>query len=98
MHGIMVFYFCSYFITIKTLAMTRNRKLPRVADSGYDPFIADVKQALEQPPQLSLGLGFDNLFKDIRGVILPKKPADEKTEGWNHPCQSRRGSTCAAGT
>jgi hypothetical protein len=61
MHGIMVFYFCSYLITLKTLAMARNGRLLRVADSGYDPFIADVKQALEQPPN-SLGPGFEDLF------------------------------------
>jgi hypothetical protein len=97
MHGIMVFYFCSYLITLKTLAMVHNGELSRVADSGYDPFIADVKQAFEQPPN-SLGLCFGDLFRDVQGVILPKKPADEKTESWNHPCQSRQGSTCAAGT
>ena len=56
----MVFHFCSYLIALKTLAilMTRNGKLPRVADSGYDPFIADVKQ----PPD-SFGLGSNDLFE-----------------------------------
>jgi hypothetical protein len=76
----MAFYFGGYLITLdtlKTLAMARYGKLPRVAE-GYDPYLADIKQALEEPPN-SLGLGFDDLFRNVRGVALPKKLADEKT-------------------
>jgi hypothetical protein len=78
----MAFYFGGYLITLdtlKTLAMARNGQLPRVAE-GYDPYLADIKQALEKLPNF-LGLGFDDLLRDVRGVALPKKLPDEKTEG-----------------
>jgi hypothetical protein len=75
----MAFYFGGYLNTLKTLAMTRNGTLPRVAE-GSDPYLADIEQALEKLPN-SLGLDFDELFRDVRGVALPQKSADEKTEG-----------------
>jgi hypothetical protein len=39
-----------------------------------------LSKPLKNPPN-SLGLGFDDLFRDVRGVTQPKKSADEKTDG-----------------
>ncbi|KAJ8594471.1 hypothetical protein M405DRAFT_878754 [Rhizopogon salebrosus TDB-379] len=44
--------FSSPLNTLKTLAMARYGELPRVAE-GYDPYLADIKQALEEPFKLS---------------------------------------------
>jgi hypothetical protein len=77
-------------VLLKTLAMTRNGKLPRVAD-GYDPYIAKIKQALEHPPTLSGWV----LMIVYRCSRHHQKSADEKTEG--HLESSLSESTCVAG-
>jgi len=77
----MVFYFCGYAVTLSTLeqlAIARTGKTVPIFD-GFEPYVAEMKRALEQPTN-TLGMGFDDLFTDVRPVALPKKTPDGEAE------------------
>jgi hypothetical protein len=77
----MGFYFCGYVMTLSALeelAIARTGKTVPIVN-GIRPYVRQMKEALESPTN-TLGAGFDQLFRDVRVVTLPKKSADGEAE------------------
>jgi hypothetical protein len=79
----MVFYFCGYAMTLSALeqlAIARTGKTVPIVD-GIEPYVEEMKRALKQPIN-TLEKSFDDLFIDVRPVVLPNKtPGGEAEAG-----------------
>lgn len=63
---------------LEQLAIARTGKTVPIVD-GIKPYVAEMKRALEQPIN-TLEKCFDDLFIDVRLVILSKKSPGGETE------------------